>query len=112
MLQLKHQNKVLLVASYIFYAAWDWRYLSLIMLSTLVDYYCGNKIYNTHVSLRRRLFLVLSVTFNLGMLGFFKYFNFFIDNMLGLTSLLGLDINPLIPAIILPVGISFTHFKP
>ena len=71
------QNGMLLVASYVFYAAWDWRFLSLILISTLVDYVAGIKIDGAHSTTRRKVWLAASLFANLGILGFFKYFDFF-----------------------------------
>lgn len=76
--QLRAQNILLLVASYVFYGWWDWRFLSLIVLSTVIDYWVGLQLEKTAESSKRKLLLGLSLTANLGMLGFFKYFNFFV----------------------------------
>ena len=73
----KWQNRMLLLASYVFYGAWDWRFLSLIFISTILDYFCGIKIHELEDARRKKLFLFLSVFGNLSILGFFKYFNFF-----------------------------------
>lgn len=105
------QNRLLLAASYIFYGSWDWRFLSLILTSTVVDYFCGLKIEHASAAGRRKLFLCISLACNLGLLGFFKYFNFFAGNLGLLLSKIGLatDISTL--NIILPVGISFYTFQ-
>ena len=76
---LRFQNSLLLVASYYFYAAWDWRFLSLIIISTIVDYICGQGIVNAKRPGIRRAYLFISLTFNLGFLGFFKYYDFFAE---------------------------------
>jgi D-alanyl-lipoteichoic acid acyltransferase DltB (MBOAT superfamily) len=110
---LKHkgQNRLLLVASYVFYGAWDWRFLSLILISTVVDYICGIKIHGSDDIRRRRLFLSLSICINLFILGFFKYFNFFASSLQVLLGHFGLVIHPQFLHIILPVGISFYTFQ-
>lgn len=107
----KFQNKVLLIASYIFYGWWDWRFLSLILLSTTVDYFCGLMVGKTSDAVKRKLFLTISVCLNLGILGFFKYFNFFAGNFEKVISLFGFQVHPLILQIILPVGVSFYTFQ-
>ncbi len=102
---------VMLVASYIFYGAWDWRFLSLILVSTCIDYYLGLSLDREGDETRRRRLLQLSLVANLGFLGFFKYFNFFIESAtLGLGSL-GYDGSLSTLNIILPVGISFYTFQ-
>lgn len=100
---------ILLVASYFFYGFWDWRFLSLIVISTLVDFYAGNKIYKLSNNRKRNFFLILSICMNLGVLGFFKYFNFFIESANVLLNFWGLDFTTL--NILLPVGISFYTFQ-
>jgi len=107
----RQQNRLLLLGSYVFYGAWDWRFLSLIFLSTVLDFFCGLKISQTDDVRRRRTFLFLSVFVNLGVLGFFKYFNFFAGNMQGLLQLLGLSVRPIYLNVILPLGISFYTFQ-
>ena len=74
-----YQNRLLLVASYVFYGWWDWRFLSLILISTLIDYTIGLQLRKTSNLQRRKLLLSFSLVFNLGMLGFFKYYNFFVN---------------------------------
>lgn len=107
----KWQNRMLLVASYIFYGSWDWRFLSLIFISTVLDYIYGIKIHESSSTKRRKLFLFLSVFGNLSILGFFKYFGFFASSLTNLLNLFGLSIQPHFLQIILPVGISFYTFK-
>lgn len=107
----KWQNFLLLVASYIFYGWWDWRFLSLILFSTVVDYFCALKIHESQVLKRRRMFLIISLIVNLTLLGFFKYFNFFASNMVQICNLIGCKVNPIYLNIILPVGISFYTFQ-
>src|ERR1041384_3903274 len=81
LLSHRGQNLLLLVASYYFYAAWDWRFLGLLIGSTLVDFSCARAIERAVSPARRRLILSLSLGFNLSLLGFFKYFNFFAENL-------------------------------
>lgn len=111
LLNHKGQNRMLLVASYIFYGAWDWRFLFLIIISTVLDYVCGLKIHEFEDIKRRRFFLFLSVFINLAILGFFKYFNFFADSLQSTVSYFGFSIQPRFLNIILPVGISFYTFQ-
>lgn len=108
---LRLQNLFLLLASYVFYGFWDWRFLSVIFFSSAVDYFLGLGMGKTDSESRRRLLLRISLLFNLGLLGFFKYFGFFIENLRDLLSTIGLNINYGTLSIILPVGISFFTFK-
>jgi alginate O-acetyltransferase complex protein AlgI len=105
------QNAVTVTASYVFYAWWDWRFCGLMLVSSLVDYWAGGALERTANPLRRRLVLGLSLGVNLGMLGFFKYFNFFVENLAGLVARLGLPLETGTLQIILPVGISFYTFQ-
>jgi D-alanyl-lipoteichoic acid acyltransferase DltB (MBOAT superfamily) len=109
--QLKIQNILILIASYIFYGWWDWRFLSLIIASTLVDYSIGIMLSKTAINRKRKSLLVLSLIFNLGLLGVFKYYNFFIDNWIDLWGSFGVSMNRSSLNIILPVGISFYTFQ-
>jgi D-alanyl-lipoteichoic acid acyltransferase DltB (MBOAT superfamily) len=104
------QNWLLLVASYYFYAAWDWRFLGLLLASTMVDYSCARLIERTSEVRRRRWLLVLSLAFNLTLLGFFKYFNFFADNLHTVFGALGWRLDFVTLRVLLPVGISFYTF--
>jgi D-alanyl-lipoteichoic acid acyltransferase DltB (MBOAT superfamily) len=106
----KLQNIVLLVASYYFYSCWDWRFLFLLVFSTLLDFYTGLKISENNSPAGKKFWLWLSIGVNLGFLGFFKYYNFFIASFADLISGAGLRINPWTLKIILPVGISFYTF--
>lgn len=108
---LIYQNLFLLVSSYVFYGWWDYRFLSLIFLSTLMDYIAGLRIYNADSQRVKRIWLTVSIVFNLGLLGYFKYFNFFLESFYDLTSKLGFDTELLRFDIILPVGISFYTFQ-
>ncbi|RJQ76360.1 MAG: MBOAT family protein [Desulfobacteraceae bacterium] len=113
----RRQNVLLLVSSYFFYGCWDWRFLSLIAISTLVDYGAGIKIHQEDnrggldAARRKKRWMVLSVCTNLGILGFFKYFNFFIDSFAALLPASFVSENSLYLNIILPVGISFYTFQ-
>lgn len=105
------QNRFLLVASYIFYGTWDYRFLSLIFLSTCIDYFVSTSIDSSSNPRYRKGLLVLSVAVNLGILGFFKYFNFFAENLYALSESVGLGINQPLLSVVLPVGISFYTFQ-
>jgi len=107
----KTQNILLLVSSYIFYAWWDWRFLSLILISSIVDYIAGSQIFISKTRIQRRNWLLLSLIVNLGMLSIFKYFNFFAESFEDLVSIFGWQPNDLTLNIILPVGISFYTFQ-
>lgn len=109
--QITIQNLILLVASYVFYGWWDWRFLSLIFISSLADYLIGIQLKTESREPRRKLFLGMSLVLNLGMLGFFKYFNFFVENFVEAFSFFGMSISPTSLHIILPVGISFYTFQ-
>src|SRR6476659_1985460 len=104
------QNWLLLVASYYFYASWNWRFLGLLLASTIVDYSCGRLIERSSGPRRRKTLLCLSLGFNLTLLGFFKYFNFFADNLHGLFGALGWQLDFVTLLVLLPVGISFYTF--
>lgn len=110
---LRLQNMMLLIASYIFYSFWDYRFTTLIIISTVVDYTVGHLLDATPTErVRRRKALVLtSVCVNLGILGFFKYWNFFIGSVTSGLSTLGLEPNITFLTIVLPVGISFYTFQ-
>ena len=105
------QNIVLLLASYAFYAWWDYRFLALIALSTIVDFCAGHFVGPTRAPRVRHSALAISVLLNLGLLGFFKYFNFFADSFQSIMVLLGWDPGPMTLRIVLPVGISFFTFQ-
>jgi len=105
------QNLLLLVASYVFYGWWDWRFLLLVLFSTIVDFSIGIALENEKKELRRRILLWTSIAVNLGFLGFFKYYNFFIENFVDAFSFLGYSISHRSLGIILPVGISFYTFQ-
>ncbi len=105
------QNRMLLIASYLFYGWWDWRFLSLLLASTVVDYFCGLRIHASQTPSTRKRYLLLSIFFNLALLGFFKYYGFFADSLAALLSSVGLQVNPWSLSVILPVGISFYTFQ-
>jgi D-alanyl-lipoteichoic acid acyltransferase DltB (MBOAT superfamily) len=107
---LKLQNILLLVSSYFFYACWDWRFLFLLVFSTLLDYYTGIKIYEAKNQKRKLFWLWLSVGVNLSFLGVFKYYNFFAESFTEGLSILGFKANLGSIKVILPVGISFYTF--
>ncbi len=108
---LKKQNLFITAASYFFYGCWDWRFLFLIFISTAVDFLVGVKLEKTSDSVCRKRYLLFSLTTNLGILGFFKYFNFFADNFNAVFSFLGASFSVDSLQIILPVGISFYTFQ-
>ena len=110
-LRLRYQNLLLLIASWVFYGWWDARFLALIGVSTVVDYWCGIRIHEARDERARKRYLVLSLVTNLGILGFFKYFNFFVGSAESLLSALGLSVSTWTLRIILPVGISFYTFQ-
>jgi alginate O-acetyltransferase complex protein AlgI len=105
------QNRMLLVASYIFYGYWDYRFLSLIFISTVVDYFVANAIQDSEEQKIRKYALSVSIASNLGILGFFKYFDFFSNEVSVLFTGLGLDLSLPLLNVILPVGISFYTFQ-
>lgn len=107
---LKLQNILLLLASYFFYACWDWRFLFLLMFSTLLDYFTGLKMQDAKNQKRKRFWFWLSIAINLGFLGIFKYYNFFAESFAEVISNVGLQVNPWTLKVILPVGISFYTF--
>ncbi|RIA10257.1 D-alanyl-lipoteichoic acid acyltransferase DltB (MBOAT superfamily) [Flavobacteriaceae bacterium MAR_2010_72] len=108
---LRLQNVLIVMASYVFYGWWDWRFLSLILFSTLVDYSVGLYLHKTTTEGRRKALLWTSIGVNIGLLGFFKYYNFFVDNFVTAFSFFGASIQPNTLNIILPVGISFYTFQ-
>lgn len=108
---LKLQNFLIVAASYVFYGWWDWRFLTLILLSTLVDYSIGYGLGKVDKSSKRKALLWASVLVNLGLLGFFKYYNFFLENFVNAFTFLGGEIKVSSLNIILPVGISFYTFQ-
>ena len=108
---LKLQNLLIVVASYVFYGWWDWRFLSLIVFSTVVDYTVGRQLRTEENQLKQKILLWTSILVNLGFLGFFKYYNFFLDNFITAFTFFGQEIQGNSLNIILPVGISFYTFQ-
>ncbi|TBX68366.1 MBOAT family protein [Flavobacterium silvisoli] len=107
---LRNQNLLLLVSSYFFYACWDWRFLFLLIFSTVLDYYTGLKMSEAQSRGAKKFWLWLSVSINLGFLGFFKYYNFFAESFAEAVANLGFHVDTWTLKIILPVGISFYTF--
>ena len=105
------QNGLLLAASYFFYGSWDYRFLALIWISTLIDFAVGLRLGSENNERRRKILLGLSVAANLGILGFFKYFDFFVDSFVDLAACLSINLSADSLSIILPVGISFYTFQ-
>lgn len=108
--KLLYRNLTLLIASYYFYACWDFRFLILLIFSTFLDYITGYLISINSKRKNKRLWLIISITINLGFLGFFKYYNFFAHSFANLLSKFGLEANLSYLNIILPIGISFYTF--
>jgi alginate O-acetyltransferase complex protein AlgI len=108
---LKLQNALIVISSYVFYGWWDWRFLSLILFSSIIDFTIGLQLEKHQKASKRKLFLWLSIIVNLGFLGFFKYYNFFVDNFVTAFSYFGNQIKPNTLNVILPVGISFYTFQ-
>ena len=108
---LRTQNILIILSSYIFYAWWDWKFLFLILFSTIIDYIIGLKIYKEKKEKKRLRLLWGSISANIGILAFFKYYNFFIENFTSAFSLFGSEISASTLNIILPVGISFYTFQ-
>lgn len=108
---LNIQNSFLVAVSYFFYACWDWRFLSLIIFSSFVDFLVGKELGRTKKIKKRKLLLYASIFINLGLLGFFKYFNFFSETFVETFSLLGFSFEVKRLNIVLPVGISFYTFQ-
>lgn len=104
------QNRLLLVASYVFYGLWDWRFCLLMAFTTAVDFAVGRALAATEDERRRRLVFAVSLVTNLGVLGFFKYAGFFVDSAARLLSSIGIDGQLPTLRILLPVGISFYTF--
>ena len=107
---LKLQNILLLISSYFFYACWDYRFLFLLIFSTVLDYYTGIKMHDSENPKLKRFWFWLSISINVGFLAIFKYYNFFADSLADGLSLLGFQSNFWTLQVILPVGISFYTF--
>lgn len=107
----RKQNLMLLAASYMFYGAWDYRFLSLLFASTVADYFIGLRLGAETDKRRRKRLLLTSIGINLSMLGFFKYFGFFTQSMADFAGMFGVELSPVTLNIVLPVGISFYTFQ-
>jgi D-alanyl-lipoteichoic acid acyltransferase DltB (MBOAT superfamily) len=108
---LRARNWLIIAASYLFYGWWDYRFLCLLFASSVLDYSVGLGIERSQTQRRRRLWLCLSLAGNLGMLGFFKYYGFFVDSLVALLAQLGIAAHPRTLRLVLPVGISFYTFQ-
>jgi alginate O-acetyltransferase complex protein AlgI len=106
----KAQNVILILASYYFYACWDYRFLALLIFSTLLDYLSGLQIHNSTALTKKRIWLWFSIIINVGLLGVFKYYNFFIENVVQLLSQIGVKAHLPTLNLLLPIGISFYTF--
>ena len=111
MRNLRAQNILLVIASYLFYGYWDWRFLFLLIFSTVVDFAIAKKIASSVESNYKKIWLSISLICNLSILGFFKYFNFFTASFSDLLDTVGIPVNDLTLKVILPVGISFYTFQ-
>jgi alginate O-acetyltransferase complex protein AlgI len=107
----RRQNLLLLIASYVFYMAWDYRFCVILLSSSVIDYCVGRGLEKFERRSQRRALLAISLVWNLGMLGFFKYANFFIENLRAMGQAIGWHVNLPLMRIILPIGISFYTFK-
>ncbi len=108
---IRIQNIFLLVASYVFYGWWDFRFLGLIAFSSILDFFIGLFVFQTSKSAAKKIFLLVSITTNIGLLGIFKYYNFFIESWIDAWSYFGYNMSSNTLKIILPVGISFYTFQ-
>ena len=108
---LKIQNLLIVISSYVFYGWWDWRFLVLILFSTIVDFTIGNLLNKETKIPNRKALLWMSIVFNLGLLGFFKYYNFFVESFSNAFTFFGTELKAHTLYIILPVGISFYTFQ-
>jgi len=109
--KLTVRNIFILLASYLFYGWWDWRFLSLIVISSLVDFVVGNRMYKTDKLSTKKQLLAVSLLVNMGFLVYFKYANFFIDSFISSFRLFGGSLDSFSLNVILPVGISFYTFQ-
>ncbi len=108
---IRSQNLLILVCSYVFYGWWDWRFLSLILISSTVDYTVGLNLSKAERARTRKTLLMISLLVNLGLLGVFKYFNFFVDSFVDFFSLFGITLRSRSLNLVLPIGISFYTFQ-
>ena len=107
----KHRVIFLIFSSYLFYSYWDWRFTILLLSSTILDFYLGRNIYICKDKIKRKWLLTVSIVFNLGVLAFFKYFNFFAESINSMANKFGVELGYVELNIILPVGISFYTFQ-
>jgi D-alanyl-lipoteichoic acid acyltransferase DltB (MBOAT superfamily) len=107
---LKIQNSFLLIASYFFYGWWDWRFLSLLVILSIFNYFIGILIDKNEIDRSKKIWLYLGLIVNIGLLGVFKYYNFFVDSFINLISVIGYNLPKSTTKIILPLGISFYVF--
>lgn len=106
----KTQNVILLISSYFFYACWDYRFLFLLIFSTLLDFFSGLKMHGAKKTATKRFWFWTSIIINVGFLAIFKYYNFFAGSFADALSLVGVKTNFIVLKVILPVGISFYTF--
>jgi D-alanyl-lipoteichoic acid acyltransferase DltB (MBOAT superfamily) len=111
MLRFRAQNVLLLIASWVFYAFWDWRFLGLLVFQSLIDFFAGLAIGNSEDERFRKRVLIAAIGLNLAILGFFKYFGFFVDSAINFLEWFGLNPNPPLLEVLLPIGISFYTFQ-
>src|SRR5947209_15649237 len=111
MLPQKPQTFLLLAAGYYFYACWDPRFLALLVLSTVMDYCCGLAVDRIENPTKRKMFVALSMALNLGMLGYFKYYNFFAESLQAALARSGVNVPLSHLNVVLPIGISFYTFQ-
>lgn len=109
--KLEWRNAFVVVASYIFYGWWDWKFLLLIFFTTLCSFFSGILIVRSKTNLERKSYLWCNVLLNLGILALFKYYNFFVSNLQSLLSPMGIQLDDVTLDLILPVGISFYTFQ-
>ncbi|MEM9544437.1 MAG: MBOAT family O-acyltransferase [Bacteroidota bacterium] len=109
--RINAQNVLILVSSYLFYGWWDYRFLSLIIISSVLDYNLGIAIHNTRDEKWRKGLLYISLLGNLGILGYFKYYNFFVESFVNSFESIGINLNSTTLNVVLPVGISFYTFQ-
>ena len=106
-----YRDWLILIASFVFYGTWDWRFLGLLVLTGGIDFVCAYKISNSNNQTVKKRWLMFSMLSNLGTLGFFKYAGFFLDSAFHLLETLGFQSTRPVLAIILPAGISFYTFQ-
>jgi len=109
--EVRYRNLFLIAASYFFYGWWDWRFLLLLMLTTAIDFYAGLAIDAASEAVKKKRWLFLSLSANLGALAIFKYCNFFVESFVAAFGFLGIEVSSLTLNIILPVGLSFYTFQ-